>query len=286
MITPDNISSFRCNCPDDYTGKYCDTKITCGPFDCGKGANCTVFNHHKVCSCPVGYGGNPLVACAERTSTACVSGDPHYRTFDGATFDYQGTCPHILTKKCKSNDFSISITNKLFPGNHRISHIDTVTIITQNIKFYFDSNFKLFINGVRVFFPFYYPSAFNSVVVITKAGNHITFWDKISRAVIDYTVNTLSPTLCITLPQSVEFYGTDTLCGTLGNIDNSCADDYRTPNGTTLNLPCGSGSSIPAAEFGDTWVTNSTVNGCILGAIIQNNTNCVSFKNYMKIIIQ
>ncbi|KAE9553691.1 hypothetical protein FO519_003084 [Halicephalobus sp. NKZ332] len=269
-----NKYQFICNCPDDYTGKYCDNKIDCKPQDCGKSAKCTVFNHKKVCSCPVGYGGNPYVSCAEKTSTACVSGDPHYRTFDGATFDYQGTCPHILTKKCDSDDFSVSITNKFLPWNPQVSTIDTLTVVTQNVKFYIDQNLKLYVDGIKVFYPYYYPSAFNPLVVISRIGNHITITDKRSRAVVDYTTTSWSPVICVTLPQSTEFYGSDTLCGTLGNIDKDCTDDYRVSNGTVLKLPCRSGSSIAVAKFGDTWVTNSTVNSCVLGEVVQNNTNC------------
>lgn len=40
-----------------------------------------------------------------------VFGDPHYRTFDGKFYSFQGACKYQLAADCVDRSFSIRVTN-------------------------------------------------------------------------------------------------------------------------------------------------------------------------------
>ncbi|NXT49958.1 FCGBP protein, partial [Pluvianellus socialis] len=69
-------------------------------------------------------------------STCWAAGELHYRTFDGKTFDFMGTCAYTLTKTCDSDPtlppFSVEAQNKP-GGNPKVSYVDAVTLRVYDV---------------------------------------------------------------------------------------------------------------------------------------------------------
>ena len=63
-----------------------------------------------------------------------VFGDPHYNTFDGKMFNYQGACKYQLAKDCADKTFSIRVHNS--PRRSRFfSWTQSATIKVKHSQF-------------------------------------------------------------------------------------------------------------------------------------------------------
>uniref|UniRef100_A0A672F631 VWFD domain-containing protein n=1 Tax=Salarias fasciatus TaxID=181472 RepID=A0A672F631_SALFA len=89
-----------CTC-DGTTGV-----VHCVPSSCGPQESCRVVEGVFGCH-PKPHG------------TCYASGDPHYQTFDGKKFDFQGTCRYVLAKDCNGtgpSQFSVEAKNEPWNG--------------------------------------------------------------------------------------------------------------------------------------------------------------------------
>uniref|UniRef100_A0A3B3BR76 VWFD domain-containing protein n=1 Tax=Oryzias melastigma TaxID=30732 RepID=A0A3B3BR76_ORYME len=81
--------------------------VNCEPHSCGPEEACRVVDGEFGCH------PNPSGTCS-------ASGDPHYLTFDGKTYDFQGTCRYVLAEVCNSSSglhqFSVEAKNEPWNG--------------------------------------------------------------------------------------------------------------------------------------------------------------------------
>ena len=98
--------------------------------------------------------------CEYKEGVCTVFGDPHYKTFDGRIFNFQGSCKYLLAQECgngftknSTDGFSIRITNDARDSS-AFSWTRTITIRLNGMKISLLQKMKVKINGKRVPLPY------------------------------------------------------------------------------------------------------------------------------------
>lgn len=114
----DTTCRQRCVC-NEQTQKVACTNSPCGT--------------HEECAVRKG-----ILNCYPRSYGVCMaSGDPHYISFDGTKFDFQGTCVYQLTGLCDKNrgltNFEVWVQNQN-RGNIRVAYTTVVYIKVNGME--------------------------------------------------------------------------------------------------------------------------------------------------------
>ncbi|XP_074837548.1 IgGFc-binding protein-like [Carettochelys insculpta] len=189
---------------------------TCKALKCGTKETCKIENGHPTC-------------VSDYVGTCWGWGDPHYHTFDGLKFDFQGTCTYTIAKYCGQDptleSFTVEEKNDN-RGSQAISflRVTNIYVYGYNISIYKREVGKVRLNGVITSLP------------VTLADGKIRIYQSGLRALLQTDFG-LGVTynwdwhVVITLPSS--YYGV--MCGLCGNFNRNPDDDMTSSNGTRVS---------------------------------------------------
>ncbi|XP_077112444.1 IgGFc-binding protein-like [Ranitomeya variabilis] len=215
----DNTCQQRCVCNEKTL------KVECKNSPCGPQEECAVKNG--------------ILNCYPRSYGVCTaSGDPHYISFDGRKFDFQGTCVYQLTALCDKTrgltDFEIWVRNQN-RGNVRVSYTTGIHIKAYGLEIEASRQHpnKVMINKTLINLPFRFPNGQLSIyrnpsaaVFIFGSGIKVTFdYNSIVRVAVPGTY-------------------ANALCGLCGNFNGLPGDDLTPKDGTR---------PVDPTTFGKSW---------------------------------
>uniref|UniRef100_A0A3P9H1N3 Fc fragment of IgG binding protein n=1 Tax=Oryzias latipes TaxID=8090 RepID=A0A3P9H1N3_ORYLA len=222
VFYPEDTCMEKCICGENGA-------VSCQKEKCRRGETCKLVNGVKGCH-------------PEEEGKCVASGDPHYTSFDGQRFDFQGTCVYVLAKVCDDNDnqltpFTVTQGNAKY-GNGKVSVTKsvTVTVYGYNISIQHGVPWKVIVNNEELNLPL---SLEKGRLTVTREGHNTFVRTDFGLKVLYDTVYYVE----VIVPSTYQ----GKMCGLCGNYNKKDRDEFRLPGGKgTTNVN----------EFGKSWVVD------------------------------
>ncbi|XP_033646303.1 IgGFc-binding protein-like isoform X2 [Asterias rubens] len=185
------------------------------------------------CVCVGGWRGQN---CELGLAHCSAHGDPHYSSFDGKRYDFQGACKYYLLKYCGEDDevsFDIIQENEPPSNNAHVTITKEITIRIFGMEIGMNREMSLTIDGLQLYLP------------VIRPGVHITFRGNSIVAQFNNTLEVEWTGNGVDVELSYEY--SNQTCGLCGNMDMDDDNDFKTPDNEEAEN---------AAEFGNSWKYN------------------------------
>uniref|UniRef100_A0A8C7E3Z3 VWFD domain-containing protein n=1 Tax=Naja naja TaxID=35670 RepID=A0A8C7E3Z3_NAJNA len=220
----DSTCTKRCACNPQTK------KVTCQATKCSQREQCQVKNGIQNCY-PVGYG------------TCSAIGHSHYHSFDGHSFNFQGTCLYrfagLSQKRQGLVDFQILVQNSPHGGwSGTPKRMVKIEIYNQEITISWASLGRIMINGQLTNLP--YKLGPDQIVIYQKG------WDMVIQTDFSLVVTvSWQSHLTVTVPTTYQ----GALSGLCGNFNGDKQDDMTLIGGGQVTKLTAFGQLWKVAEF-------------------------------------